>query len=131
MDNENRLILVRQQIAKADKFLSQADAMRVQRLWDLAVNRYYYSCFHIVQALFISDGISAHTHAGVSNQFYTHYVKTDKVGIRYGSFIARLMQLRQKADYNCAYDITEMDVEDIVTLSHDFVNTVKSLIKNF
>lgn len=129
MNEENRQILVRQQVIKAERFLSQADEMMTQQLWDLAANRYYYSCFHIVQALFIAAGINAHTHAGIVNQFHLNYVKTGKVSTSYGSFISRLMQLRQKADYNCAYDITKEDVDEIVTLSHDFVKTVKSLIK--
>lgn len=109
--------------------MAQADDMRTQRLWDLAANRYYYSCFHIVQGLFISNGINAHTHAGIINQFSLNYVKAGVVDMRYGSFLARLMQLRQKADYNCAFDITETEVEDIVSLSHDFVDKVKSLIR--
>lgn len=128
MDDANRRLLVNQQIAKAEKFLSQADDMCNQCLWDLASNRYYYSCFHIVQGLFISDGISAHTHAGIITQFSLHYVKSGKIDPMYGSFLSRLLQLRQKADYNCAYDITKNDVEDIVELSHKFINAVKVII---
>lgn len=37
-------------------------------------------------------------------------------------------QLRQKADYNCAYDISEDDIQEIIGLSHDFVKTILSLI---
>lgn len=128
MDERNRLILVSQQINKAEKFMAQADNMFAQNLWDLAANRYYYSCFHIVQGLFISEGITAHTHAGIINLFSMKYVKTNIVNASYGSFLSRLMQLRQKADYNCAYDISEDDVKEIVVLSHDFVEKIKSLI---
>lgn len=129
MDEANRMILVNQQIAKAEKFLSQADDMCSQNLWDLASNRYYYACFHIVQGLFIADGISAHTHAGIITQFSMNYVKTGKIESTYGSFLSRLLQLRQKADYNCAYDVTEDEVRDIIALSHRFVETVKGLIR--
>ena len=107
MDEENRKILVSQQKQKASRFLSQADEMLGMEYWDLAANRFYYACFHAVQGLFISKGISAHTHAGMIQQFSLHFVKTRMVDMHYGSFLARMMQLRQKADYNCAYDISE------------------------
>ena len=32
-----------------------------------------------------------------------------------------MFQLRQKADYNCAYGISEDDIQEIIGLSHDFV----------
>lgn len=38
-----------------------------------------------------------------------------------------MFQLRQKADYNCAYEISEEEVREIIGLSHDFVNVVLSL----
>lgn len=128
MNEENRQILVKQQIDKAETFLSQADEMCSLHHWDLAANRYYYSCFHIVQGLFISKGISAHSHAGIITQFSLNFVKTGLIETRYGSFLARLMQLRQKADYNCAFDITQSEVKEIVPLAHSFIETVKSLM---
>lgn len=130
MDENNRKILVQQQIEKSEKFLNQADNMIDQQFWDLAANRYYYACYHVVQGLFIAKGISAHTHAGIIAQFSLNFVKTNVVASQYGSFLSRLMQLRQKADYNCAYDISESEVRDIVGLAHDFVGVVKNLILN-
>jgi uncharacterized protein (UPF0332 family) len=47
-----------------------------------------------------------------------------------GSFLSRLMQLRQKADYNCYYDVTEAEVKDMSVPTHVFVETIISLIDN-
>lgn len=128
MTEEERKILVDQQLSKAHRFLAQADEVYDLGYWDMAANRYYYACFHAVQGLFIHKGISAHKHAGMVSQFSLHFVKLELVGKTYGSFLARMMQLRQKADYNCAYDITEKDVHEIVNLSRDFICKVESLI---
>lgn len=127
MDEENRKILVSQQKQKALRFLSQADEMLGMEYWDLAANRFYYACFHAVQGLFISKGISAHTHAGMIQQFSLHFVKTRMVDMHYGSFLARMMQLRQKADYNCAYDISEEEVKETATLAHEFIEVIGNL----
>lgn len=96
--------------------------------WDMAANRYYYACFHAIQALFISKGINSHTHAGINTLFSLHFVKTGAVDARYGSFLARMFQLRQKADYNCAYEISESDIREIVGLSHQFITAILLLI---
>lgn len=129
MNEEHRRIIVCQQLDKAKKFIEQADEMCTFKHWDLAANRYYYACFHSVQGLFISEGINAHTHAGMISQFSLKFVKTGKVSISKGSFLARLMQLRQKADYNCAFDITEEEVREIAPLAHEFVKTIQSVIQ--
>lgn len=127
MEQEQRVLLVNLQAEKAKRFLAQADEMVGLKHWDLSANRYYYACFHAVQALFVSKNVNAHTHAGISAQFSLHFVKTGVVDVVYGSFLARMFQLRQKADYNCAYEISEEEVREIIGLSHDFVNVVLSL----
>lgn len=128
MEKDNQKILVSLQTEKAKRFLTQADEMANLKHWDLAANRYYYACFHAVQALFIAKGVNAHTHAGINTQFCLHFVKTGVVDISYGSFLARMFQLRQKADYNCAYEVSESEVQEIVELTHNFVKTIISLI---
>lgn len=128
MENEDKIILVELQVEKAKRFLSQADEMVELRHWDLAANRYYYACFHAVQGLFINKGINAHTHAGINTQFSLNFIKTGIVDISYGSFLARMFQLRQKADYNCAYEISEDDIHEIIELAHNFIKTILSLL---
>lgn len=54
MDQVNKDTLTSLQVEKAKRFLTQADEMVELKHWDLAANRYYYACFHAVQALFIA-----------------------------------------------------------------------------
>lgn len=108
--------------------LEQADLMITMGQWDLAVNRYYYACFHSLQALFVSTGLSAHTHAGTSTVFGQHFVKTGLADVSLGRFFATMVQLRQKADYNSVVNITEEDARDIVGQSHFFVEKVEELL---
>lgn len=124
MEKDNKDILISLQTEKAKRFLSQADEMVGLKHWDLAANRYYYACFHAVQALFIAKGVNAHTHAGINTQFSLHFVKTGIVDSSYGSFLARMFQLRQKADYNCAYEVSESDIQEINGLAHKFIKII-------
>lgn len=129
MEAEGIKALVGLQLEKAHRFLAQADEMFSMQYWDLAANRYYYACYHAVQGLFIANGLPAtKKHSGTVTQFSLHFVKTGKVETTYGSFLARMMQLRQKADYNCAYDISEKDLAEQVSLSKDFIKKIEELL---
>ena len=129
MEAEGIKALVGLQLEKAHRFLAQADEMYSMQYWDLAANRYYYACYHAVQGLFIANGLPAtKKHSGTVTQFSLHFVKTGKVETTCGSFLARMMQLRQKADYNCAYDISEKDLAEQVSLSKDFIKKIEELL---
>lgn len=130
MTPEERKLLVDMQVERAHRFLKQADEMIGMGYSDMAVNRFYYACFHIVQALFIQREIVAHTHTGMLTQFSLHFVKTEKVTLEDGSFLARLFQLRQKADYNCAYDITKEEALSLMGPTRSFVEKIDNLIKD-
>ncbi len=129
MTPEERKILVDMQVERTNRFLKQADEMMDLDYSDMAVNRFYYACFHIVQAIFIQREIVAHTHSGMSTQFSKYFVKTGQVEIGDGSFLAMLFQLRQKADYNCAYDITKEEALSLKEPTHRFVEKIVELIK--
>ena len=129
MTQEHRQILIQRESERALHYLAQADAMLSLGYWDMAANRQYYACFHAVQALFVKNEIICSTHKGMISQFSLHFVKTGLVGMEQGSFLSRMMQLRQKADYNCFYDISEDEVSSLSTPTHLFVDTVLKLIK--
>ena len=129
MTPEERKLLVNMQVERTRRFVKQADEMMEMGYSDMAVNRFYYACFHIVQALFIQREIVAHTHSGMLTQFSLHFVKTEMVSLEDGSFLARLFQLRQKADYNCAYDITKEEALSLKEPTHAFVEKIEKLIK--
>ena len=128
MIQEERQLLIERQLEKSHRFLLQADEMIALEHADLAVNRYYYACYHIVQALFLQKQISVRTHCGIISQFSLYFVKTKIVSIEDGSLLARLFQLRQKADYNCAYDFSIDEAKDLKEPTHRFVESITEII---
>ncbi len=128
MTEQDRKELVRLQMERADRFLAQADQMVSQDCLDLAANRYYYACFHAIQALFIHDGITSHTHRGMHQTLGLKYVLTGKFDAKLSAFLRTMEQLREKADYNCAYDVTREEVVEMQQPSRDIIALVKKLI---
>ena len=128
LTNYERKTLVELRLDKARKFIKEAEQMLSLNLWDLAANRFYYACFHAAQALLICYGLSAHTHAGTLGVFGMHFVKTEKIDKELGAFFSRMEQLRMKADYNCEYDVSQLDVESMLQPANDFLKAIEQLI---
>ena len=74
LSEEERNALVTLQMEKARTFLQQADEMYVLKYWDIASNRYYYACFHAVQALLIKHGLTCRTHDGLIGCFGLNFI---------------------------------------------------------
>ena len=128
LSEEDRQILVRLQMEKARTFLSQADEMYRQKYWDIASNRYYYACFHAVQALLIHNGLSVRTHDGLITVFGLHFVKTGKVESRLGAFLSRMEQLREKGDYNCIYTVSEDEISTMAEPAKELIEKIEELL---
>lgn len=129
LNDEERKTMVGLQMEKANRFMEQAEMVRDLQQWDLAANRYYYACFHAVQALFIHNGLASKTHAGMLRQFGLHFIKTGIIEDRLGGFLTRMEQLREKGDYNCIFSINEEELCTIVEPAHELVKVIASLIQ--
>jgi len=130
MTENERKELVKLQLERAWKFLNQANEMLGSKHYDLAANRYYYACYHAVQGLFINDGITRHTHKGLHTTLGQNYVLTGKFDPVLSSIFRTMEQLREKADYNCAYTISEKEVLEMKGPSIEIINEVNSLIES-
>lgn len=128
MEEEVRKEMVRLQLERADRFLQQADRMLADQCYDLAANRFYYACYHAVQGLFINDGLSSHTHKGLHQVLGMNYVLTGRFDPRLSGFLRTMEQLREKADYNCVYDVTEEEVQEMQGPSHEIIVRIKEMI---
>ncbi|MBR1808849.1 MAG: HEPN domain-containing protein [Paludibacteraceae bacterium] len=128
LSDEERKQLVQHHLTKAEQMLIQAEEMYSLSHYDMAVNRYYYACFHAVHALLVANGLSAKTHEGLLAVFGKEFVLTGKTDRKYSSFLARMEQLRKKADYNCVYDVSASDVSDKQIPAHELLNEIKRLI---
>ena len=125
MDNE---LLIKLQKDKSHKMLADANDMVDQKRWDIAANRYYYACYHILQALFISRGISAKSHDGSLTHLGQEFILNGQIDKKFGRFFSRMVQLRHKADYNSIAEVTEDEILEMKPLSKEFIEQVEALL---
>lgn len=129
LKEEDRRTMVGLELKKSAHFLKQADMMRDLQEWDMAANRYYYACFHAVQALFVHNGLAARRHTGMLTQFGLHFIRTGIIEDRLGGFLTRMEQLREKGDYNCVFTVDEFELQTIVGPAHELTDKIIQLIK--
>lgn len=128
LNDKERDTIVCLQLQKAMKNLEQADNLCSMAYWDLAANRYYYACYHALQALLINNGLSCHTHSGLIASFGMHFVKTGKIDASFGRFVSRLEQLRERSDYNCSYEISKDEILTIKEPARQLIRRIKEMV---
>ncbi len=129
LNDDERKTMVGLQMEKANRFLEQAEMVRELKQWDLAANRYYYACFHAVQALFIHNGLASKRHSGMLSQFGLHFIKTGIMEDKLGGFLTRMEQLREKGDYNCVFSVNEEELCTIIEPAHELIAVITRLIQ--
>lgn len=114
LNDEDRKILVKYQLEKAEDFYAKALRIAQSGDWDTAANRLYYSLYHAASALLLSDGIQKKTHKGFINQIHMHYVLTGKLDKEEGRLLQKMFTLRHEGDYEVFITVTEEDINDCI-----------------
>jgi uncharacterized protein (UPF0332 family) len=124
----DKQLLIALQKEKAHKILTQADEMVMLKHWDIAANRYYYACYHMLQALFIDNDISTKSHDGCLTVLGQKFILTEKIDRKFSRFFARMVQLRHKADYNSIAEVSQAEILELAPISKEFINEIEKLI---
>ena len=128
LSDEERRMVVQLQMEKAHKNFNQISLLSQAGYWDTVANRLYYSLFHAVSALLIHDGHNVGTHRGAVGSFGQHYVTTGIFTIEDGKHYSRLQGLREKADYNCAYNATEEEIAPKIEPTRLLIEKIENYI---
>lgn len=128
LKEEERLTLVDLEIKRAEDNYSEHTGLIEKGYWNTLANRLYYALFHAVSALLINDGREVGSHKGAAIRFHQHYVKTGVFTLEEGAFYSQMETLREKADYNCFFNLTEADALARVAPTRQFIDRVKQYL---
>jgi uncharacterized protein (UPF0332 family) len=113
MTQEERSEYARNRIETAHKTIDAAKLLAENGFWNSSVNRLYYALFYAVNALLVVNELYPQSHSGMRSLFAVHFIKTEKMDIKYGKLLAQLYDWRQKGDYDNMFDY---DSESVMTL---------------
>ncbi len=97
MSAEEDLIAYRLQ--RAQEAVQEAQILAQSQFWNGAINRLYYSCFYLVDALLLKKKISHKTHGGTKKQFNKLYAQSGIVDEELMKFYNTIFQDRQESDW--------------------------------
>lgn len=129
LKEEDRQIIVEMELEKAERTFAEQDVLRKAGLWSTLANRLYYALFHAVSALLISEGHDVGTHKGAVIRFQQYFVKTRRFSVEDGRFYSQMQTMRENADYNCSYDVSEDEILSRIEPARQFIEKIKQYIK--
>lgn len=128
LKEDDRRIIVEMELEKAERIFAEQDVLMKAGLWNTLANRLYYSLFHAVSALLISEGHEVGTHKGAAIRFQQYFVKTKLFSVEEGRFYSQMQTMRESADYNCAYDVSKEEVRERVGPTRLLIDRIKQYI---
>ena len=130
LKEEDRRIIVEMELEKAERTFAEQNVLRKAGLWSTLANRLYYALFHAVSALLISEGHEVGTHKGAVIRFQQYFVKTRRFSVEDGRFYSQMQTMRENADYNCSYDVSEEEILSRIEPARQFIEKIKQYIAN-
>lgn len=130
LNEEERKIIVGLEIEKAENIVSQINELEKLSYWDNMANRLYYALFHAVSALLIFDKHNVSTHKGSIVLFGQFYIKTGVFNINDGRLFSQLQTIREKSDYNCAYQTSEDEIKPLIYPTIELIKRIKLYINS-
>lgn len=122
--------LKKYRIEKAKETLNAARLLINQGYYTSAVNRLYYACFYIVNAMFLDDGVSAKSHNGVRALLGKNYILTKRLPVKMGEIFNDMFENRQSGDYDDIFDFEKQKTEELFDDASYFVHTIIQLLNN-
>lgn len=125
---EEKNAIIKYRADRAKSTLNEARIVQEAGLWNLAVNRLYYSIFYASLALLLSKGISASSHKGVWSMINLHFVKEGLLSHEDSSLMGKLFTMRHTGDYDDIFDWNETDVKELLPLAEGLLTKMLSLL---
>ena len=100
---------VQMTLDEANECLTDAKIMLDSQRWKAAVSRSYYAMYHAVKAVLLSKDIATFTHQGANIQFGKFFIKTGIFDRNLIKSFSKMLDTRQKADYEIGFKASESD----------------------
>lgn len=121
----NELVVFRLQ--RAEETLAEAKIMAASECWNGCVNRLYYACFHAVNAMLLTKGLSSSKHSGVRSLFSLHFVKTSIIPKEMAALFNTLFDARQESDYEDFFNVDPDEATPWLKQVEEFIQFIQGI----
>ena len=127
-DNKKELMMYRMTGAKEK--LDSSKLLLDNGKYKDSIGRSYYAMFSAVRAILALDGVDYSKHAGVIAYFQKEYVKTGKFDKLYSKYLSQAFQIRNQADYEDFYIVSQKDATEQFKRADEFVKVVQVYLES-
>lgn len=129
MNDKNKNLNIQDEWTRAITVLREAKVLADQELMEGATSRAYYSAFHAVQALLLTEGLQPKTHQGTLYLFNHHFVKMGLIEPEYSQILARAAKYREEADYRHTMTFTREQTDKTIQEVASFLKRIETFLK--
>ncbi len=109
-------------LEKANRSLQAARELNRTGFPDFAASRTYYAMFYIATAFLEGEGLSYSKHSAVIAAFGRIFARTNRIPVELHRYLIDAERIRLRADYHTELDISETDVEQLVSQGEEMLN---------
>ncbi|MDJ1181181.1 HEPN domain-containing protein [Roseofilum sp. BLCC_M91] len=109
-------------LEKATRSLQAARELNRKGFPDFAASRTYYAMFYIATAFLEGEGLSYSKHSAVIAAFGRIFARTNRIPVELHRYLIDAERIRLRADYNTELDISETDVEQLLSQGEEMLN---------
>lgn len=128
LKDKDRIELIKHRIEKAKKIIDDVQFLIKNNKLDLAVNRIYYSIFHMLSALALKFEFSTSKHQQLIAWFNKEFVKTGTIDKKYGSIVHKAYDKRTKGDYDDFVEFSKEEISELFEEAKDFISVIEKYI---
>ena len=117
-------------LERAEESLQEAKLLAEHKHFNTAVNRIYYACFYMVDALLTQNDIKHTSHTGTKSQLHKYFGKSERISRELLVFYGQLFQARQTSDYGDQVIMTKEDFEEFYPQALSFRTAILEMIED-
>jgi uncharacterized protein (UPF0332 family)/predicted nucleotidyltransferase len=126
VDEATKRAYIRIRLERANEDLVSARGALEQNLFRSAINRAYYTIFHLASAALLWQGIERSRHSGIESAFIQYLVKPGVIEPEFRQIYVRSRREREKQDYDLdARPPTQQDAREAIDDATRFVNRIE------
>jgi len=129
MTEENVKIRINEELKVAKRRLEAAKLLFEKGMLEDAVNRVYYSFFHVTKAILNVLGYDARTHSGLISEFGLKIIKKDLMDKKFGKYLRKAFEMRESSDYEIGIIFGEEEVNTLIKNAEEFLKEARKFIK--
>lgn len=117
-------------IQHAEEDLRAARLSLENGLYRVAVNRSYYSIFHAIRSVNVTDEFDALKYSSVIAHFNQYHVHTGDFVEGTYKIIDSAYRIREKCDYSDFFDVSKEEAEEQIRKAEIFLKEVQNYLAN-